>query len=319
MGKRVSPTLIGTFVVGAVVLAVVAVAVFGSGRFFRQTYPFLVYFEGSVNGLNVGAPVKFKGVQIGSVKEIMINLIEAEQNLEGARIPVIIEIDADRLTKKGGRADLADPATIDGLIKQGLRAQLNTESMVTGVLYVALDLHPGTPVKLVNAPGVPYKEIPTVPTTLEQMRSAAAEIVAKLEEIEFDRLVSSATEAVEGLSEITNSPKVQAAADSLEETTRNLNDAVTSIRKLADDLNEQVSPLGKNLESTSKDAGAALREAEATLRTVRALLEPNSPTMYKVGRTLEDLAAAARAIRTLAEYLERNPSSLLRGKDIDEE
>jgi paraquat-inducible protein B len=208
---------------------------------------------------------------------------------------------------------------VDQLIERGLRARLETESFVTGVLYVSLDVHSEAPVNLVNLPGAKYKEIPTIPTALEQMRSAAAQLVDKLEEIKFDELVASATEAVEGLSKITNSPKVRAAADSLEGTLRGFDETMASIRKLADNTNATIARLEENVDPTAEEAAEALRESAATMRALRAVLEPDSPTMYKVGKTLDEVAAAARGIRELSDYLERNPSSLLRGKEIPEE
>jgi len=307
------------FVVGAVVLAVVAVAIFGSGRMFRQTYKFVVYFDTSVNGLNVGAPVKFKGVEIGSVAEIALNLTGAERSLETARIPVIIELDQDRITGMGGHVNLGDPAVVDELIKQGLRARLETQSFVTGVLYVALEVDPGVPVKLVNAPGVKYRELPTMPTTLEQVRSAAGELVDKLKQIDFERLVNSATEAVEGLGEITNSPKVKSAAESLDPAMQKLQATMESIKGLAENLNAKLGPAGEDLDTTSKEARVALSELAVTLNALRTVIEPESPTMYKLNRTLDELAAAARGVQALTDYLERNPGALLRGKETGEE
>src|SRR5262249_62254129 len=98
MNKKISPTLIGAFVVGALALLVVAIIAFGSGQLFRKTREFVLYFEGSVNGLHIGAPVKFKGVEIGSVKNILLQL---NKDMAVNEIPVIIEIDLKKLTSMG--------------------------------------------------------------------------------------------------------------------------------------------------------------------------------------------------------------------------
>ena len=143
MGKRANPAIVGAFVVGAVVLAVVGVALFGSGRLFRTTYEYVMYFTGDVNGLKIGAPVKFKGVEIGRVQDILLNVSQmnvfdssAPQAAAGkVRIPVIIEIDQDALSEKGGHIK-PDPKTLKLLIDRGLRGQMAMESFVTGLLYV---------------------------------------------------------------------------------------------------------------------------------------------------------------------------------------
>ena len=125
MNKKISPTLIGAFVIGAIALLVIAIIVFGSGRLFRQTREFVLYFETSVNGLRVGAPVKFKGVEIGSVKNIVLQL---EKDTQVARIPVIIEIDLEKLTARGAAGTIAeDPEAFRKAITDlGLRGQLLT-------------------------------------------------------------------------------------------------------------------------------------------------------------------------------------------------
>src|SRR4030095_1427639 len=138
MNKKISPTLIGAFVVGALSLLVVAVIALGSGRLFRQTREFVLYFDNSVNGLRVGAPVKFKGVEIGSVKDIRLQL---EEGGEINKIPVIIEIDLKKLTARGATiAPAVDREAFNTfIVDRGLRGQLEMESLVTGLLYVALD------------------------------------------------------------------------------------------------------------------------------------------------------------------------------------
>ncbi len=142
MNKKISPTLIGGFVLGALALLVIAVIAFGSGRLFRKTKEFVVYFDRDVNGLNIGAPVKFKGVEVGSVKNILLQL---DQSLEVPSIPVLFEIDLKKITSRGGAVTLLeDPTALKAAIDRGLRAQLRTESLVTGVLYIGIDLFPGT-------------------------------------------------------------------------------------------------------------------------------------------------------------------------------
>jgi paraquat-inducible protein B len=147
MSQKISPTLIGAFVVGAVALLVIGVVAFGSGQLFRKTQQFVLYFDGSVNGLHMGAPVKFKGVEIGSVKDIKLEMGLGNQVHD---IPVIIEIDLKKVIRRGVTIEKAmDPNTIREFVTQGLRGQLQTESLVTGVLYVALDWFPETPLRFV--------------------------------------------------------------------------------------------------------------------------------------------------------------------------
>src|SRR5437867_4516180 len=122
MGKKVTPTLIGAFVVGALALAVIGVAVFGSGRLFRKTQEFVLYFDRSVNGLRVGAPVKFKGVEIGAVTRIELSLSHRLRRPGEVHIPVVIELDADRISEKGGRVQLTQEG-LDQAAAGGLRGQ----------------------------------------------------------------------------------------------------------------------------------------------------------------------------------------------------
>jgi len=333
MGKKANPAVVGAFVVGAVVLAVIGVALFGSGRMFRTVFPYVLYFSGDVNGLKVGAPVRFKGVEIGSVKDVLLNVSEMgifdpaapEMGSGRVRIPVIIELDEDVLAQKGGKVK-PDPKTVKRLIDLGLRAQLSMESFVTGLLYVKLDLFPGSDLRLVADPTVKYAEIPTLPTPLEEVQSKAAEFFAKLKEANIQGLVENLDSAVAGIDQLVNSPKLKETLDTLPDIALKLDGAIArlettlkSVGELSDDFSAKIDPLARSVETTAKQAGEALRAATKTMQHTNTVLQPDSPVMFRLGRSLEDLSEAARAIRRLAEDLERNPSVLLRGKAMPEE
>ena len=202
MSKKISPTLIGAFVVGAVALLVVAVIAFGSGQLFRKTQQFVLYFGGSVNGLRIGAPVKFMGVEVGSVKDIRLEM----QGASGVHmIPVIIEIDLKKVIRRGfAREEAMNPNTISEFVKQGMRGQLLTESFVTGVLYVGFDWFPETPLRFVQQPGghFQYEEIPTVPSGLEEAQDAIVRVVKKLDDIDFKALAGSLTKTSDRFGEL---------------------------------------------------------------------------------------------------------------------
>ena len=178
MGKRFSPTLVGGFVLGAIGLGVIALVVLGSGRFFTGKTSYVLYFDRDVNGLRVGAPVKFRGVDIGTVNAILLSLTGLDQQSKSAlpdvKIPVVIDIDSRKIESRGAQDDLSDPEVMKHAVTLGLRGQLQSESYVTGVLYIDLDMHPGTEAKFsMNTleqqeryEGI--QEIPTLPTALER-------------------------------------------------------------------------------------------------------------------------------------------------------
>jgi len=329
MNKKISPTLIGAFVVGAIALLVIAIIVFGSGRLFKQTKEFVLYFENSVNGLRVGAPVKFKGVEVGSVKNIVLQL---EGNTEVARIPVIIEIDLEKLTARGATGTIAEDreAFRKAVTDQGLRGQLLMESLVTGLLYVGLDFFPGTPINLVQQAGGHHKypEIPTTPTTFEQAQDAITRIFNKLEEIDLKGLIKSLEGTVGGVNQLVNSPELKSALQRLDRTMPKIDDAIVEIRKTTSNLDGNITALSANLQQTSdaargamqqagmamKQTDAALKEAEAAMINIRGISDPESVTFYELGRSLREISAAARSLRLLSNSIERNPRALIFGK-----
>jgi len=334
MNKKISPTLIGAFVVGALALVVIAVIAFGSGQLFRKTREFVLYFDGSVNGLHIGAPVKFKGVEIGSVKNILLQL---DQNMQVNKIPVIIEIDLEKMTSRGASAVVAEQreAFQRAISDRGLRGQLMTESLVTGVLYVGLDFFPGTPVELVQKPGGDYKypEIPTVPTAFAQAQDAISRIVNKLQEVDFKGLVKSVSETVDGVNQLVRSPALKSTLQKLDQTVPKLDEALASITKLANTVDGKFTSLSDNLEQTSdatrqamrqaentlKQASAALTEAQAAMTNIKDVIDPESPTFYDLRKSLQEVSAAARSLRLLSGFIERNPRALIFGKPENQE
>jgi paraquat-inducible protein B len=336
MNKKMSPAVIGAFVLGAVALVVIAILVFGSGRLFRQTRNFVLYFDNSVNGLRIGAPVKLKGVEIGSVKDIRILV---GQGTAGDKIPVVIEIDLKKLTRRG--AAVAAETTVDPeamqkvIVDRGLRGQLEMESLVTGLLYVALDFFPGSPIDLVQKPGgdYDYAEIPTLPTTLEQAKGALTRVISKLEDIDFKELDANLEATLKGINRTVNSPEVDSVLRSLARVMPKVDEAVVNIRNLAGTLDDKVKILADDLQHTSGDARVALKQAgdalkqteetmkraEAAVANIETLSDLDSPVNYELVKGLKDVSTAARSLRSLSDYLERNPRALIFGKPDSKE
>jgi len=308
-GRKASPALIGGFVLGAAVLAAVIVVVWGSGRFFRQTKSFVCYFSGSVNGLNAGAPVKFRGVPIGSVTEMRFRLEEtAGINPDEFRIPVWFEIDLKRLSEfRAGSPVRLDRARFDELIARGLRAQLQTESFVTGVLYVGLDFFPGSPVALVHGDRPDVFEVPTMPTMLERASQSLTKLMARIEKLDLEGLVRSVDETLDGINGLVRSPEIGRTLVAARE-------ALGSIRQLSDDLKPSVPPMMKSLDATSADARSSLKRLDATLADLRSLIDTQGPLTVELTQTLIDLGDAAESVRDLASYLDRKPNAVLTGR-----
>jgi paraquat-inducible protein B len=303
--KRANPTLVGGFVLGAIVLALVGIAVFGSGRLFRETHPFVLYFTGSVNGLNPGAPVKFKGVEVGSVKRIQVLF---EQTAAEVRIPVFIELDADKLARAGVHAEFT-PESIHRAIDQGLRGRLEPQSLVTGLLFVNLDYMPDTEAHFVGAAGG-LPEIPTVPQQIEEATEVVKQIVARLGELDLKALVESATGTLDALRDLAGSDEARRTVVSLDET-------LLSLRELSKTLETTIGPLGKSLKTTADQTQHLEKQLSETLGAVQQLVKPGSPITQQLSTALQDVSAAARSLRQLADSLERNPGAIVRGRSTE--
>lgn len=245
--RRANPAVIGSFIVGAVVLVIAGVMILGSGKLFTATFTCVMYFEGSIQGLHEGASVNFRGVKIGSVTDIKMQVDPTDLNI---RVPVFVQFPKrpqgglEMLKEGGGTPQEA----LAALIRRGLRAQLQTESLLTGLLFVQLDFAPSTSpdAPLVEVPIDPKTgrlEIPTVPTTLQEVSNTARKALDKLAELPLEQMLRNFEETLSGIHRLVNAPEVLAAI-------QNANSAFTAIQHLAQHADQQVMRIGPSATTT---------------------------------------------------------------------
>jgi paraquat-inducible protein B len=320
MNKRVSPAVIGAFVIASFAILVVALIVIGSGRILTKPIRFICMFQGNLNGLKVGAPVKVRGVQIGTVASIELRLFPSQgrirPDVKELRLPVLVDLDRSQLTARGGSGAVLETAGFEDLIKRGMRAQLDTESLLTGLLYIDLDLHPGAPMNLALEPCGRYREIPTVPTDLAQLQNRLTDALDKFDKIDFKGLVVSITDAANSIKTLTGSPEIKATLESLKGTVANLNQAIVSARALLNNANATIGPLVADLRQTSDEADKTMRDTRAALVGLQQTLDPNAPLAVRLNQALDSMTDTSRSIGEVTDYLQRNPGALVRGRYV---
>jgi len=186
-------------------------------------------------------------------------------------------------------------------------------------MYVALDIEPNTKIEMIAPQGSPLQEIPSIPTTLEQAQEVALRIFTKLSKVDFDAMFTQMTGMLESIRQITNSPGLKEAIANSEKTREQLDHTLAGAQQTLNTMNSQVPPLSNSLQKTSLSADAAAKQARLTLGTVQMAIEPNSPINYQVLQTLQDVSAAAHSIKELTDYLQRNPSAIIRGRDLSQD
>lgn len=264
---------------------------------------FLLFFEESVRGLTVGAPVEFKGIRIGAVTDVRL---EYDERAAAFRIPVTIEIEPERVLERAGAMKRAPKQAFQALVKRGLRARLQTGSLLTGQLFVELDMHPKTPLRLANAGG-PHPELPTIPAALGQMTEALRSILEKLDRVDLEGIGADLRGTLKGTNAVANAPQ-------LERSLADLQASLASMRAILHKVESRAEPLTANLEQALAAARDALRKATATMTLVDGVLAPDAPLHDHAARLAQELGETARAIRSLVEMLERQPQSLLFGR-----
>jgi paraquat-inducible protein B len=299
-------------VLGGIALLVVGVIVLAGLHLFAGKQRMVVFFKQSVNGLLVGSAVKFKGIEIGKVIDIRINLPKEQQPPGEVRIPVIIEIDRRQLKEKGAPINFDNPEAISSLIKDGLRAQLETDNLLTNVRFVALDMKPETPIDLVSDPTAQYPELPSLLSSDEEVRQKVTDIVSNLARVDFAGLVESAKEVTEGAKAVVTSPDLLRAIQRLDLLTANLNVAAVELSRTANELGPQ-GTVGRSLAAASKNAELLTADSARAANSISLLINPDGAFLGDLEMTLGELHDASRSVHRLADQLSRDPAALIRG------
>jgi paraquat-inducible protein B len=339
--RRFSPTAIGIFVFGGLLISVAAIGYVASGRLFSHTTRYVCYFTGSVNGLKVGASVKFKGVELGRVVAVRLSLAKPGErrtpawkiNPNNIALPVIIELEQRQLLRKGGSVDFGNRENLRAAIKEGLRAQLSMESLLTGLLYVDLDFYPGTPYTLYEPQDSELSEIPSRPTDLERFQKKLMQVAQEVEKIDLGALVDSATRAMNSVAVLAANPDLPKTITTLHKTldeaqmtlvqTRSaINDAkgaIADTRRLLTRVETDFGPMERKVTDTLDHVDKTLATANTTLEGVGTVINPTAPPVVELNRTLVEVREAAANLADLSRMLNRNPSVLIRGRYIPDE
>jgi paraquat-inducible protein B len=315
MSRKANPTLVGAFILGAVALAVAGVAVFGGGSFMRKEQRLVAYFEGNVRGLNIGASVNLRGVPIGQVTDIHLDL-----DMESLKtfIPVYMKFDPAAV-RRIGTGPTGEPLLAEA-IRRGLRAQLVSQSFVTGQLLVELDMFPDTHVRLVGL-DKSTPEIPTVKSDIEHFK----DVIGRLP---LEHLVTSISQTVDTINKVLSSPEILATLASTAAATEEAHQLVAELRRDREPLVAMATSILKNTDEATvmlrgtlgelrgpiQAAEAALRRADRTLTSADGILAPGSAQRADINEMLRNLAAASRSIRSVADQLERKPNALVVGR-----
>jgi len=320
MARRFNPKLVGAFVLAAVSLGTAAAIYLGSARVFQRKVRFVVVFTQDLAGLEVDAPVKFRGVPVGRVGSIHLSMPSPKEPLRELRMPVVIELNPSRLQEMGETTDLGDPAVVRTLVENGLRARLALESFLSNRRYVDLDILLGAPVPEKVPIPFPYPEIPVfVEPGLASLQADAAKVLAKLHALDLDGLVADVRRAAVGFDRAAGSVdraagRLAVAGEAFPGTLRNLDQALASIRDAARSLETSVPSVAADARAALQRLGGALERMDEAVREVKVTLEPGAPVPVRLEEALREVTQAARSIRQLADRIERNPSEVVRGR-----
>jgi len=313
MSKKASPALIGSFVLGGAALLVVFVLIIVGDSFFKAERRYVIYFEGTIFGLKTGSNVMFRGVPIGYVSDI--DVLADFEDMEFF-VPVTVTINPDSIKLLGPDKGLRsqDEADVERLVDMGLRASLASESLITGQLYIEMDFFPDTDV-VYRGNDEDYPEIPSVPSGIQEVIANAQVFVAEIQNnLDIPKVMGDLTNAIEGIEKIINSDSTQNLTTELSTTLVAVRASLESVDRVADSLDSVVVDVGDDIVPAVTAFSDALVRAESVLALAETQLRDDSDIAYRVGTTLKEVEAAARAIRILAEELEQEPEALIQGK-----
>ena len=318
--------------VSALAIAIVALAAFGAAKVFQKTESAICYFKDSVNGLEVGAPVKYKGVTIGKVDDILI--FPSPRNPRKSLIAAKLSIDTTTIKKRSlGSEKVKDPkAQLEKQIQDGLRAKLNFQSIVTGMLYVELDyldeIKPYAPHNIAGDESL--TEIPVEESGISDTIKMTENMIKEVAQIDFkgisenlNTLLKTSNEKIAQLDvaqinknlvqtlESANAVMAQAKSQNLP---AELKSTLARANEMLESSQKSISGLSAEAQKTLQSANAVMENANRLIESANAIVSPDSPFLYDISIFLKNLSSTANSIKTLADFLDRNPSALLTGR-----
>jgi paraquat-inducible protein B len=323
MSKKINTTSIGLFIVTGVALGVIGLLLFSSSKMFSKTKEFIVYFNDSLNGLSEGAPVKFRGVTIGTVKRVMVQFNQATNDYA---MPVILEFEEKLLRERMPSFGYVfrEDAMADR-IKAGLRATLQTESLVTGVLYVGVDMDPNAPPPVLHQVEPLYPELPSEPTKTQQLFNNLASLDVKSLQTNLTALITELRSTVNqlkmadinaGVTNLLASVNRLVADPDITNALAALRPTLDQYRELGAKVTGRVDPLADSVTNSLAEADRALAQIRGAGENLRIMLAPNAPLPNNLDQALQQLAGAAQSLSSLVDFLKQHPNALITGREL---
>lgn len=328
MKTKLSPAVVGMFVLGAFLLAVVGFLSFGGSNIFAKPTRFMVYFDESVSGLDPGAAVKLDGVRVGRVAAINVRFDRVKKD---SHVQVICEVDRNILSDSTGKQiDLTSPTELQELIDRGLRARLSLTG-ITGLLFVELKfedarIYPANPAYMREE----YPVVPSITSPISEMQQSIVEIVANIKKVDFAdlskqlrALLATANKKASDLDVKELSGRIGRAADAVQELASSpearqsfakLNATLEDVRGVLARIDAQVAPSGEEFRKTLTDAQTALKSLESAATTTRRFVQAQGQLDDEITQALRQVADAAASLERLADAIDRNPNALIVGK-----
>ncbi|MCX6922244.1 MAG: MlaD family protein [Verrucomicrobia bacterium] len=322
MSQKPNPTSIGLFIVIGLALGVTGLLLFSSSKMFTKTRDIVIYFNQSLNGLNVGAPVKYRGVTIGSVKRVMIFWNQLTNDFA---MPVVVELEEKLIKERVGTPiETFTDTALEQRINQGMRASLQAESLVTGVLYVEMRLNPNATKPVFHQLKPIFKELPSEQTQIQQLIENLGSMDIKgistninavivrldqvLESMRMGEMSAAVTNALRSIDHLVSSPDIT-------NTLTSVRTALDQYKALGEKLTGRVDPLAESITNSLAEANRTLAQLRGTADNLKGMLRPDAPLSHNLDQLLRQLAGTAESVSSLMEFLKEHPNALITGRE----
>ena len=316
MTESRKPFFIGAFLLGGIALLAAGLLLLSRDSLLKSPVEYVVYFTGALDGLDVGADVTYRGVKVGSVRQINLSYDRA---LNDVVMPVTIRINAESARSKS--TDGGFDRSIARLVKRGLGAQLQTPSFLTGKAIVALDFFPGQNGYVRDPHEIDLPAIPTVPSKIDQAADVLRDLVEGLKEMPLKDTLEAVNKTLMAFERLASAPETEASIQSLSVSLANF-------EKISEQIQQRLPSMLDNMQSGSTElkealvevrhaaqsARDALQQMDAMVSDGRRSLGPQSELQYELLQSLQDLGQASKALQRTAESIEQQPQSIIFGK-----